>query len=260
MSEEKIQFNENDFDPVNRYIDEQSAIRRSKSFWANAKSISLILVALGILAILIAYAFYIYNKKDYLVKLDQVKSEAYERGISGSKNQVIQLQTNVENLESESKSKQLLIDSLKNKNQSLESDYQNLQKDFNKSRDEVANLRTSMLENKEVKFYQKELDQIKQQAQKDNTSVQIDTYIFTKIPHKLPNGQEVKVVSRWRFKDSNQDKPSYKDCYIDFERSDFRMLDLGTNETDINYESYYSERLKLDKSIFAEIKNSKCKL
>ena len=103
MSEEKIQFNENDFDPVNRYIDEQSAIRRSKSFWANAKSISLILVALGILAILIAYAFYIYNKKDYLVKLDQVKSEAYERGISGSKNQVIQLQTNVENLESESK-------------------------------------------------------------------------------------------------------------------------------------------------------------
>ena len=48
MSDQKIQFNENDFDPVNRYIDEQSAIRRSKSFWANAKSISLILIALDI--------------------------------------------------------------------------------------------------------------------------------------------------------------------------------------------------------------------
>ena len=70
----------------------------------------------------------------------------------------------------------------------------------------------------------------------------------------------MKVVSRWRFKDSNQDKPSYKDCYIDFERSYFRMLDLGTKESDINYESYYSERLKIDKSIFVEIKNSKCKL
>ena len=54
MAEEKIQYKENDFDPVNQFIEEQSAIRRSKSFWANAKSISLILVAIGILAILIA--------------------------------------------------------------------------------------------------------------------------------------------------------------------------------------------------------------
>ena len=55
MAEEKIQYKENDFDPVNRFIDEQSAIRRSKSFWGYAKSIALILVAIGILAILIAY-------------------------------------------------------------------------------------------------------------------------------------------------------------------------------------------------------------
>ncbi|MDC1538684.1 hypothetical protein N8444_03025 [Pelagibacteraceae bacterium] len=260
MSEEKIQFNENDFDPVNRYIDEQSAIRRSKSFWANAKSISLILIALGVLAILIAYAFYIYNKKDYLVKVEQAKSVAYERGISGSRNQISQLQTKVQNLESDTKSKQLLIDGMESKNQSLNSDYQDLQKDFNKSRDEVASLRTGMLENKEVKFYQKELDKIKEQAQKDNSSVKIDTYIFTQIPHKLPNGQKVKVVSRWRFKDSNQEKPSYKDCYIDFERSDLRMLNLGTKQSDINYENYYSDRLKLDKSVFSEIKNSKCNI
>ncbi len=260
MSDQKIQFNENDFDPVNRYIDEQSAIRRSKSFWANAKSISLILIALGILAILIAYAFYIYNKKDYLVRVDQVKQEAYERGISGSLSQINQLQSKVQNLESSAKSDSTEINSLKQKNQALETDYQSLQKDFQKSRDEVADLRTSMLENKEVKFYQKELDKIKEQAKENNSSVQIDTYIFSKIPHKLPNGQEVKVVSRWKFKDSNQDKPDYKDCYIDFERSDFRMLDLGTQQSDVNYEKYYSDRLKLDKSVFTKIKNEKCNI
>ena len=260
MAEEKIQYKENDFDPVNQFIEEQSAIRRSKSFWGYAKSIALILVALGILAILIAYAFYIYNKKDYLTRVDQVRQQAYERGVSGSRDQINQLQSKVNTLESSAKSSQLIIDGLETKNKALETDNQNLQKDFIKSRDETAKLRTSMLENKEVKFYQKELDKIKEQAKENNSSVQIDTYIFSKIPHKLPNGQEVKVVSRWKFKDSNQDKPDYKDCYIDFERSDFRMLDLGTQQSDVNYAKYYSDRLKLDKSVFIKIKNEKCNI
>jgi hypothetical protein len=260
VSEEKIQFNENDFDPVNRYIDEQSAIRRSKSFWANAKSISLILIALGVLAILIAYAFYIYNKKDYLVKVEQAKSVAYERGISGSRNQISQLQTKVQNLESESKSKQLLIDGMESKNQSLNSDYQDLQKDFNKSRDEVASLRTSMLENKEVKFYQKELEKIKEQATKDKTSLQTNLILFLDKPHTLPNGKNVIVKTRWYFKDPSQDKPNLKNCYIDFQTSDLRGLELNDKQSDFNYPSFYLDKLKIDKSVFSEIKKSKCNL
>lgn len=260
MSEEKIKITETDYYPVNQYIDEQSAIRRSRSFWGYAKSIALLLVSLGIMAILIAYAFYLYKKKDYLVRVDQVRQEAFSNGVASSKDQIEQLEAKIQNLESIDKSNKFTIDSIKSRNQTLESDYQKLQSDFVKSREEATRLRTEMLENKEVKFYQKELDKIKEQARQNNSSVQIDTYIFSKIPHKLPNGQEVKVVSRWKFKDSNQDKPDYKDCYIDFERSDLRMLDLGTEQSDINYEKYYSDRLKLDKSVFTSIKEEKCNI
>lgn len=258
MAQEKIQINENDFDPVNRFIDEQSAIRRSKSFWGYAKSIALILVALGILAILIAYAFYLYNKKDYQVRVDQVKQQAYERGVSGSRDQIQQLESKVNNLESSAKSKQLIIDGLETKNKALETDYQNLQKDFSKSRDEVSNLRTSMLENKEVKFYQKELEKIKEQATKDNTSLQTNLILFLDKEHVLPNGKKVVVKTRWYFEDPRQDKPNLKNCYIDFQTSDLRGLELGDKKSDFSYGNYYSDRLKLDKSVFSEIKKSKC--
>ncbi len=54
--------NENDYTPVNRYIDEQSKLRKAKSFWINARSLSLILVAIGLLAVLLAWAYNIYKK------------------------------------------------------------------------------------------------------------------------------------------------------------------------------------------------------
>jgi len=260
VAEEKIQFKENDFDPVNRFIEEQSAIRRSKSFWANAKSISLILVAIGILAILIAYAFYLYNKKDYLTRVDQVRQQSYERGVSGARDQINQLQSKVKSLESSAKSSQLIIDGLETKNKALETDNQNLQKDFIKSRDETAKLRTSMLENKEVKFYQKELQKIKEQATKDKTSLQTDLILFLEKDHTLPNGKKVAVKTRWYFKDPSQEKPNLKNCYIDFQTSDLRALELNDKQSDFNYPSYYSDRLKLEKNVFVQIKNEKCNL
>lgn len=260
MAEEKIQYKENDFDPVNRFIDEQSAIRRSKSFWGYSKSIALILVAIGILAILIAYAFYLYNKKDYLTRVDQVRQKSYERGVSESRSQINQLQSKVSNLESSVKSSQLKIDGLETKNKTLETDNENLQKDFIKSRDEAAKLRTSMLENKEVKFYQKELQKIKEQATKDKISLQTDLIYFIEKSHTLPNGKKVAVKTRWYFKDPSQEKPNLKNCYIDFQTSDLRALELNDKQSDFNYPNYYSDKLKLKKDVFVQIKNEKCNL
>lgn len=260
MSEKKIQINENDYDPVNRYIDDQSSLRRSRSFWGYAKSIALILIALGILAILIAYAFYLYKKKDYQVKVDQIRQEAFSSGSSKSQGTINQLQSKIKNFESNSKSNELTINSLKQKNKALETDYQNLQKDFSKSREEVSNLRLNMLENKEVKFYQKELEKIKQKATEQNRKVQTDTFIFFTEELKLPNGKDVFVTSRWKFKDPRQQKPDKKNCYIDFIVSDFRALELGDKISDFDYPNYYSDRLKLDKEVFAQIKKEKCNL
>ena len=63
---------ENDYHPVNQYIDEQSKLRRARSFWIRAKSWALILIAIGILVLLLAWAYSLLHKhyilKEYLFK------------------------------------------------------------------------------------------------------------------------------------------------------------------------------------------------
>ena len=54
MSENISKANENDYTPVNKYIDEQSRLRRAKSFRMNAISWALLLIAIGLLAVLLA--------------------------------------------------------------------------------------------------------------------------------------------------------------------------------------------------------------
>ena len=49
MSERITKGSENDYHPVNQYIDEQSKLRKARSFWINAKSWALILIAIGFL-------------------------------------------------------------------------------------------------------------------------------------------------------------------------------------------------------------------
>ena len=78
--------------------------------------------------------------------------------------------------------------------------------------------------------------------------------------HTLPNGKNVIVKTRWYFKDPSQDKPNLKNCYIDFQTSDLRGLELNDKQSDFNYPSFYLDKLKIDKSVFSEIKKSKCNL
>ena len=50
------------YDPVNQYIDDQARLKRSTSIWRYAKSISLVLIAIGILVLLLAWAYNIFKK------------------------------------------------------------------------------------------------------------------------------------------------------------------------------------------------------
>ena len=63
MSEEKITYSVHDYGAVNKYIDEKSRIRNTKSVWGYTKSLTLFLLALGIFFVLIAYAYHLYKKK-----------------------------------------------------------------------------------------------------------------------------------------------------------------------------------------------------
>ena len=73
MSDENIQYNVHDYEPVNKYIDDQSRLKRSASTWRYAKAATLVMVGVGILAVLLAWAYYLYKKPHRLVSLSKIE-------------------------------------------------------------------------------------------------------------------------------------------------------------------------------------------
>ena len=67
MPDEKIQYDVHDYTPVNQYIEDQARLKRSASTWRYAKAVTLIMVGIGILAVLLAWAYYLYKKPHHLM-------------------------------------------------------------------------------------------------------------------------------------------------------------------------------------------------
>ena len=154
MSEKKTISSENDFDPVNRFIDEQSSIRRSRSFWGYSKSIAVILIAVGILAILIAYAYKLYQEKQYFLSKQEIKiqlTKEFEtknnQVISSLNNKISGLQRANQNLKNSSKQKDNIV---KEKN------------------DEIKILREKVVNNPKLREYERKLEELK----KKNSNLQ----------------------------------------------------------------------------------------
>ena len=78
MSDRISKGKENDYTPVNQYIDEQSRLRRARSFWLNARSWALILVAVGLLAVLLAWAYSLIKKHYILNQISNVQERVIE--------------------------------------------------------------------------------------------------------------------------------------------------------------------------------------
>ena len=78
MSDEKIQIETHNYDPVNRYIDDQARLKRSASTWRYAKASALVMVAAGLLAVLLAWAYYLYKKPHRLVSLSEINQKVLE--------------------------------------------------------------------------------------------------------------------------------------------------------------------------------------
>ena len=88
MSKEKIAYTENNFDPLNKAIDESIRAQRARIAWQYAKVISLVLVSIGILAILLAWAYNIYKKPNpELVEKINVVNEKFEQSQNIDKEQ-----------------------------------------------------------------------------------------------------------------------------------------------------------------------------
>ncbi len=74
MSKETITYTENNFDPLNKAIDESIRAQRARIAWQYAKVAALVLVSIGILAVLLAWAYNIYKKPnpDLVRKIEEV--------------------------------------------------------------------------------------------------------------------------------------------------------------------------------------------
>ena len=84
MSNDQIQYDVHDYEPVNKYIDEKARLRRTKSVWGYTRALALFLVAFGIFLILAAYAYHIF-KKPYPIKniLNNYNKNTSEREVDG---------------------------------------------------------------------------------------------------------------------------------------------------------------------------------
>lgn len=62
MPNSSFDYDIHDYTPVNKYIDEQARIRRTKSLWAYSRSFALLLLALGIFFLFLAFSYRWINK------------------------------------------------------------------------------------------------------------------------------------------------------------------------------------------------------
>ena len=62
MTKDKIGYSENNYIPLNNAIDESIRAQRAKSSWQYAKVFALVLFSIGLLALLLAWAYNIFKK------------------------------------------------------------------------------------------------------------------------------------------------------------------------------------------------------
>lgn len=290
MSDEKIVKGiENDYNPVNQYIEEQSRLRRARSFWIRAKAWALILIAIGFLFVLLAWAYSLLHEYYILKRVGAVQERVIEEkinqaissgGISKSINEMKMLSNNQMAIEELQKMKSELEDE-KNKNKELSEEINNTIQQMNNTAEELKKsvgkvdsfeseklnllkqqeelekkIATLLQEDKERAETIKQLEQIKE---KSKNALQ-NYYYFNEETVKI-NNNNLRIMTRYKFKDLNATKPMYVDCYIDFVKLanlDLVDLNLGTSNSDFNVGKKYLNS-GFSKQQFSDIKENNCR-
>ena len=289
MSERITKGSENDYHPVNQYIDEQSKLRRARSFWINAKSWALILIAIGFLMVLLAWAYSLLHKHYILKRVAVVQERVIEEkindaissgGISKSVGKLQMLGDNKIAIEKLNEAEKAL-ENERNKNKDLAKEIDNTAMQMNKAAEELEKSvgkvesfeseklallkKQQELENKVAELKEegeereetiKKLEEIKE---KNKNAVQ-NYYLFNEEMVKV-NNKNLRIMTRYKFKDLNATKPTYVDCYIDFNKIaklDLVDLNLGTAASDFNLDKKYIDS-GFSKNQFKDLKENNCR-
>ena len=287
MSERITKGSENDYHPVNQYIDEQSKLRRARSFWINAKSWALILIAIGLLAVLLAWAYSLLDRYYVLKRVagvqEKVIEEKVEQAIAGgnfkkTSENLSNLKDNVglteknEELEEDSKNKAEEIKKLETEMSDLNAKIKSqeiIQKDLKKNMQETFGEKIKELESEKLESL-KEIAQLKEELQNKPDNSELlqkleelekqgkglgDLRYFTARSVEL-NNYKLLVKTRFHFKDVRK-KPNKIECYINFGVPNLSDLELQTENQNFSVNKEILDK-GFKKSDFIKVKKEYC--
>ena len=296
MSENISKANENDYTPVNKYIDEQSRLRRAKSFRMNAISWALLLIAIGLLAVLLAWAYSLLDRNYVLKRVAGVQEQVIQEkineaisssGISDSVEDLKMLGNNQMAIDKLNEAEDALKDE-KDKNQSLSKKNQALSDQKKKHKKEMLNAANELkLKVGELKTFESEklallkkledtenqLSELKEDSEerdkllkqledleKENENIKNDFYLFSEERIKVKNN-EVRVMTRFLYKGLDISKPINVTCYVDFSPSfgvKLADLELGSKDDDFRFDDIFIKK-GFTKLEFEKIKKENCR-
>ena len=253
MSDENIQYDVHNYEPVNKYIDDQARLKRSASTWRYAKAATLIMVGVGILAVLLAWAYYLYKKPHRLVSLSEI-----EQKVLSNEDRLIK------------KEKRLPLEEEINTSTSSNM----LQGKINEKDLEISKLKAQLEENIEDQNLRKQLEEEKKTIEKEKLELQkklvekkeVRTNVihFQYLEGEL-NSTKVSVTTRLHYDDPSNLNPNKTDgsdpinCYVSFiGRDDLSVVELGDRTEQPIVSKYHLDTLNVSYNDFIKLKNEKC--
>ena len=242
MSYKIFETTKHDYDPVNKYIDDQARLKRSASTWRNAKSISLILITLGLFILLLAWAYYLFKKPHRLVSLSEINQK-----VLNNEERLIQ---NEKRLPAE---EEISLNSYNNQ----------LQEKINQKDQEILDLKKQLEnspENEELKKEKKILENKKNELEKkliQQDQVQTDVVHFKQISSKI-NGENIIVVTRLSYDDPRNQTPTEVSCYIQFVNTDYPVIEFGKLNDQFIVTPFLRNEVGITNNQALKVKNNYC--
>ena len=279
MADNITEVTTHDYEPLNQYIDERARIRRTRSFWGYSKSAVLLMVGVGLLAVLLAWAYYLYKKPHRLVSLDNIQEQVLkneERLIDAEKKLPADEEINILTGE------KLLQEKINKKNQEildLKSQMENNKKLQDK---EVQDLRKQIEDNQGDEELKAQLKALEEQSQKQEekmkaekedleketerledkltqqVQVQTDVIHFKSVKTSLA-GQSLEIVTRLHYADPRQHTPTEVTCYVQFLDRNLANVELGDkNIKEVYVPIYLKNKFNVRNQDFINLKNKYC--
>ena len=294
MTEKISTHNENDYSPVNQYIDEQSRLRRAKSFWINARSWALILVAIGLLAVLLAWAYSLLDKHYILKRVTVIQEEIIKEKVNAAitggnftktNKNLSNLNNNIKIIEENEKIEKALSNekdinkTLLEKTSDLSSEIDNLkvkiesekfiQTELKKDLEESFGEKISELKSENLDLLNQTID-LKQELKSnpDNSELIKKIDELEKQGQGMGNlryfshknlqlkGYNLAIKTRFHFEDVRK-KPNKIECYINFGTPVLADLELGSEKSEFKLDNAYIKK-GFNTKDFLNIKQNNC--